>query len=252
MKGDLIKAKLKAAGIHLGLSTIIFLGILYLILVEWYPEPFFTAEGGWQGIRLMAFVDLVLGPALTLIIYNHMKAKREIFMDLSIVAIIQISALIWGGYMVYSKRPVVLAFYESAFYTVTNDYFEMQGISKPDFTQYSDNVPPMVAVRTPKTELEQSKFNTLTQKIIPIYAHAHLYETLDKQLKKMSNRQIQIDIEEVMEYNEVMKKEIVEITNNKINDYYYFALQAKFHNLILVLSNNGQVKGMVKAPIRKR
>ncbi len=250
MSGDLIRAKLKATGIHLGLSIVLFLGILYLILVEWYPEPFFTAEGGWQGIRLMAFVDLVLGPALTLIIYNHMKAKREIFMDLSIVVIIQISALIWGGYMVYSKRPIALAFYGSAFYTVTNDYFEMQGISKPDFTQYSDNVPPMVAVRAPKTELEQSKFNALTKKVIPIYAHAYLYETLDKQLKDMSNKQI--DIAEVMKHNEVMKKEIIEITNNKINDYYYFVLQAKFHNLILVLSDNGQVKGMVKAPIRKR
>ena len=52
MTSDLIKAKLKAAGIHLGISVFIFFGILYFILVEWYPGIFFEAEGGWSGIKV--------------------------------------------------------------------------------------------------------------------------------------------------------------------------------------------------------
>lgn len=249
MTRDLIKAKLIAAGIHLGLSLVIFIGVLYLILVLWFPEPFFTAEGGWQGIRLMAFVDLVLGPSLTLIIYNHTKKKKEIITDLSIIAIVQIAALIWGGYTVYSKRPVALVFYDTAFYTVTNDYYEAQGILHPDYSKYSNHIPPIVAVRYPKTEQEERRFTELTLQAIPIYAHDYLYEPVTNQLALIKEKQV--DIEEVMQHNPRMKQEIVLITNNAIDEYYYLALEAKFHNLILVLTKEGKIKGLVKAPISK-
>ncbi len=69
--------KVKASSIHLALSFLIFVVILYFILFEWYPEPFFTAQGGWLGIKIMAFVDLVLGPALTFIVFNHLKKKKH-------------------------------------------------------------------------------------------------------------------------------------------------------------------------------
>ena len=41
---------------------VIFIIIGYLILFHWYPDFFFASDGGWQGIRIIAFVDLVLGP----------------------------------------------------------------------------------------------------------------------------------------------------------------------------------------------
>lgn len=44
MAGDLIKSKLKAAGIHLGISNFIFFGILYLIRVEWYPGEWYLLK----------------------------------------------------------------------------------------------------------------------------------------------------------------------------------------------------------------
>ena len=112
MSGDLIRAKFKAAGIHLAISAAVFIGILYLILVEWYPDVFFEAEGGWSGMKLLAVVDLVLGPSLTFIIFNNLKAKKEIIFDLSLIAIVQISALIWGAVQVYSERPVALVMWE--------------------------------------------------------------------------------------------------------------------------------------------
>ena len=79
---SLIKSKIKAAGIHLAISTIIFLFLAYFIIFEWYPFPYFTADGGWQGIRIIAMIDLILGPFMTLIIFNPGKSKREIRFDL--------------------------------------------------------------------------------------------------------------------------------------------------------------------------
>ena len=82
---DKLKYKLKAISIHLLLSLLIFVVILYFILFDWYPEPFFTAQGGWQGIQLMAFVDLVLGPVLTFIVYDQLKQRKLIILDLSVI-----------------------------------------------------------------------------------------------------------------------------------------------------------------------
>ena len=141
MTSDLIKAKLQASGIHLGISIFIFFGILYLILFEWYPGILFEAEGGWNGLKLMAAVDLVLGPSLTFIIFNHTKAKKEIVFDLSLIVVIQISAMIWGGLQVYSERPVAFVMYEGTFYTVTEDYYKKQDIKLDDIAVYSDEKP---------------------------------------------------------------------------------------------------------------
>ncbi|MCG6936115.1 MAG: hypothetical protein LJE73_09510, partial [Proteobacteria bacterium] len=59
--------------IHLGISLVIFLILAYIILIKWYPVPFFYTDGGWQGVRIVAAVDLVLGPLLTLLVYKHGK-----------------------------------------------------------------------------------------------------------------------------------------------------------------------------------
>ena len=54
--------RIQAFLIHLGISAVIYAGLLYLIIFIWYPQPYFTADGGWQGIRLVTGIDMVLGP----------------------------------------------------------------------------------------------------------------------------------------------------------------------------------------------
>ncbi len=85
----------------------------------------------------MAFVQLVLGPSLTFIVFDHLKQRKVIIFDLSIIALVQAAALIWGGYQVYTQRPIALVFWYDAFYTVTSDDYSMQGIENPDFSQFS-------------------------------------------------------------------------------------------------------------------
>ena len=241
-----LKTKLKAASIHLSFSLLIFVIILYYILYQWYPEPFFTAQGGWQGIQLMAFVDLVLGPALTFIVFDHLKPRKEIISDLSIIAMIQITALIWGGYMVYSQRPIALVFWTDAFYTVTQDDYYDQGIEPPDFSKYSAHKPPLIFSRPVLTEMELVNFRKLTQEGIPVYAHVALYENIKDYLDDILINQV--DISEVIRNNEEMKRQLLEITQGKLGAYKYVALKAKYQNMILIMKENGDIVGEVKAP----
>ena len=54
-------SRFKAFSIHFAISFVIFLILLYFILVQWYPQPLFSTDGGWRVIRIIVGVDLVLG-----------------------------------------------------------------------------------------------------------------------------------------------------------------------------------------------
>jgi len=245
---DKIIHKAKATSIHLILSILVFIIVLYFILFEWYPEPFFTAQGGWQGIRLMAFVDLVLGPSLTLIVYNHLKSRKYIIFDLSVIAAIQIAALIVGGYTVYSQRPIALVYWGATFYTVTNDDYDKQGIEVPDFSQYSRYTPPLIYSRPVATEAELELSKSLTSKMIPAYAHIEFYADIEENMEAILINEM--DMSEVILTNPTMLKRIEELTKGDLDTYRYIALKAKFHNMILIMTEEGVLVGSVKAPAR--
>lgn len=243
---DKLKYKLKATSVHLLLSLLVFAVILYYILFDWYPEPFFTAQGGWQGIQLMAFVDLVLGPVLTFIVYDQFKQRKKIVFDLSIIVAIQTTALIWGGYTVYTQRPIALVYWGNAFYTVTSDDYSVQGIENPDFSRYSAHVPPLIYSRPVSTQEELLLSNELSEKLIPIYAHTSFYENIEINLDSIFENQV--DIEEALENNAEMKAQLEKITAGDLTAYKYVTLNAKYQNMILIMRGNGEIVGEVKAP----
>lgn len=73
----LVKNRFQAFGIHLLISFILFLFLAAIIKFFWYPGLLFETEGGWEGIKLIAGVDLVIGPLLTLIVYNIKKPELK-------------------------------------------------------------------------------------------------------------------------------------------------------------------------------
>lgn len=94
----------QAFAVHFAISFVIFLMLLVMVFNTWYPGIFFESEQGWKAILLIIGVDLVLGPLLTLIIFN--PAKKSLKFDLAVIAILQISALFAGSYVINERRPV--------------------------------------------------------------------------------------------------------------------------------------------------
>ena len=222
--------------------------ILYFILYEWYPEPFFTAQGGWQGVRLMVFVGLVLGPMLTLIAFNHLKPRKLIIFDLSIIVTLQVVALVLSAYAVYTQRPIALVFWGSAFYTVTEEDYHAQGMTSPDFSQYSSRVPPLIYSRSVSTQAELDYSEKLTQQAIPAYAHVEFYDKVEDNLEEIFVNEV--DIKEIAFANPTMLERMEELTKQDLDAYKYIALKAKYNNMILVLSDEGELIGSVSAPSR--
>lgn len=98
----------KAAGIH-GLCTV-FVAVLAALLVFgiWYHYPYRELAGGRELFLLIVFVDVVCGPLLTMVLYNPAKPRAELWRDLGLVVIIQLTALGYGLQVVWQARPVYL------------------------------------------------------------------------------------------------------------------------------------------------
>ena len=97
-----IRNRYQAFGAHLLISTVIACAILYIIFFHWYPAPLFKA-GGAHGLTLLLSVDMVLGPLLTLIIFNPTKASLKF--DLTCIGIFQLACLSVGLWFVFNEKP---------------------------------------------------------------------------------------------------------------------------------------------------
>jgi len=106
-----------AFAIHLTLSLLIFSTLVLMMALYWYPGDLFFIDGGWQGLKLVAMVDLVLGPALTLILYK--PGKPKLVVDMSLIAALQIGALAYGFYATHQQRTVAIVYSEQSFSTLS-------------------------------------------------------------------------------------------------------------------------------------
>lgn len=109
----------KAALLHLLLSLLIFGATAWLVFKIWYPAPFDRLTGGLGLFTILVLVDLVCGPLFTFILANPRKSRRELTLDFSLVALIQISALLYGLHTVKIARPVLLSFEKDRIAVVT-------------------------------------------------------------------------------------------------------------------------------------
>lgn len=120
--------RFKAALVHFMISVMVFSLFLSLVFFIWYAYPFNVTQGVAEIVYMMAGVDIVLGPLLTLIVFN--AAKKSLKFDLSVIAAFQLVALLYGGYVIYSERPAWVVF--------AKDRFEVVGLSEVDSQQLVD------------------------------------------------------------------------------------------------------------------
>ena len=112
------KSRLRASGIHLCISLAIACVAALLVFLVWYPYPYRELSGGRTLFFILVSVDVVIGPLITLAIFNLSKPRRLLVRDLGIVGLLQLCALGYGMWTVFEARPVHLAFEFSLFRVV--------------------------------------------------------------------------------------------------------------------------------------
>lgn len=117
--------RLKASSIHLGISLAIAAAAALLVFGLWYPYPYRDISGGRELFLIVVAVDVVIGPLITLTVFNRRKPWGELRRDLAIVGLIQLAALGYGLWTVAVARPVHLVFEIDRFRVV-------HGVDVPD------------------------------------------------------------------------------------------------------------------------
>ncbi len=105
-----IKSRFYAAGVHLTISLVLAAAAAGLVFGLWYPYPYREISGGRELFFIVISVDVVMGPLLTLTIFNRRKPARELRRDLTVIGVLQITALVYGLWTVSVARPVHLVF----------------------------------------------------------------------------------------------------------------------------------------------
>ena len=150
----------KAFAIHLGISAAIGTIVVGTMLLVWYPGLFFTAMGGNDLVLILLGVDVVLGPLITLVVFNPRKARRLLRIDLAVIGAIQALALAYGVQVIAEVRPVYMVFTVDRFDLVAaNDLkeSELARVSDPAFQGIPWGRPRTVGVQSPADSKEQMR-----------------------------------------------------------------------------------------------
>ena len=151
----------KAVSVHLGISAAVACAVLGGMLAAWYPPPFFEAAGGSHLLFILVGVDVTLGPAITLIIFDlGKKSLKELKFDLAAIATLQLAALLYGGYVMFQARPVYIVFVKDRFELATAadiDPEELAKVTRPEFRSLPLTGPRLVGARPPTDEKERER-----------------------------------------------------------------------------------------------
>ncbi|OMH35306.1 hypothetical protein [Motiliproteus sp. MSK22-1] len=154
--------KFRAFLVHFLLSTTIFVSVILLVAFAWYPSIYLEASGVWMALRMVALVDVGLGPLMTLILFR--KNKPGLKFDLSVVACVQVIALCYGVWVLYSQKPVLTVFHDGFYICLDQSQVDYSGVKLDRFDDGRFVVP--IAI-LPKLSEQQSKEWHARQALLP-------------------------------------------------------------------------------------
>src|SRR5689334_11075539 len=101
-----MRFRLAAFGLHVLGSACALTLVLGLLWLGWYRWPGWYLTTVTHIVVILIPVDLLLGPALTLVIANPAKPRRELARDIGIIVAVQLIALAYGATTLWSGRPL--------------------------------------------------------------------------------------------------------------------------------------------------
>lgn len=238
--------------IHMGISLLIFALLAYLVIYVWYPDFFFASDGGWQGMRIIIFVDLVLGPTLTLVVFNRQKPATELRRDLTLIGTVQALCLLAGTYIVYSERPLALVYADGQFFSMSADDYAAAGFSAPDLEHLPGPYPKRAVVNVPEDPIEQSKLRresleqgrplrTLSSRYEP-----YAYPLLNADREALSPAWLTAHESKTGDLSAWLAR-----YGGNMGDYDFFRFGARYGYLVLGVNQDGEILGVLDTPLHQ-
>ena len=104
---------------HLAVSVVIALLVLSVVFFVWYPAPLAKAVGVTHIFLMLIAIDVIMGPMLSLLVYK--EGKKTLKFDLTVIILLQLSALGYGLHSIADGRPVWIVYSVDRFDLVKNN-----------------------------------------------------------------------------------------------------------------------------------
>lgn len=170
MNHKILIAKLRASALHA--ITTLLVGVLLapLIFCIWFPGRMSEMLGADTLFAIVLGVEFILGPSMSLVIFNPLKKAKELVRDYSLVVFVQIGALSYGLFVLAQSRPVYIVFVKDRLEIVSAIELDQDDIgdAKSEFKGLPFLGPKLVCVDMPigYAENEKLMFSALAGKDI--------------------------------------------------------------------------------------
>ena len=249
-------SKLRAFATHLLVSAAVAGGLLLLLITRWYPMPYFVADGGWQGIRLVVAVDVILGPLITLVIYNRNKSRGKLLFDYAVVGVIQACAFAFGVWTVFVSRTAMVVFADGSFYTLGADSALFQHDPYPAILESARSTPAYAVVTMPadKEARQELRRESLEEQ-------RPLFSFLDRvgPLTPKSFQQLvefQLDMSDLLARHPESRPKVERFLakhGGTIQDYVFVPVKPRYAPVVLAFARDtGRLAGWLDIPLPTR
>jgi hypothetical protein len=203
-----------------------------VIFLVWFPNSMAAMVGGTSLFLLVFTSDLVLGPLLSLVVYSSKKSRLKLIIDYSVIAAAQLTALIYGVFVVAESRPVFVAFDVDRMEIVTAIEIEDEHLAEASDERFRSRSwlgPKLVAVVRPTNNKEKSDLAFLAiagkdAEYLPKYYHE--YETAREQILAKS-----LSLQVLLEGSDTAKSQIdsaVKATGKSSDDLRWLLVRHRF------------------------
>jgi hypothetical protein len=172
------RSRLRAAGVHLGLSLLVAALAAFLVFALWYPYPYREISGGRELFALVVSVDVVLGPLLTFSVFDLRKGLTMLRRDLAVIGLLQLAALGYGLWTVQVARPVHMVFEYDRFRVVhlVEIPRDLEARVPPGIELAPLRGPTLLALRPFRNGNEQGTMTMEALQGVPLAARTELWE----------------------------------------------------------------------------
>lgn len=240
----------RAAGIHSLCSVLVAALAAWVVFEVWFTYPYRQMSGGSELFLLLVVVDVVCGPLLTFVLFNPKKSRKELWMDLGLVALIQLAALGYGMWTVWQARPLYLVHEVDRYKVISAPDVKAEELDalpvnlKPQFW----SGPQTVSIRPPKNAEEHNKvlFEAATGGR-DYGARPEFYIPYDgaAALKSVSRaKQLPVFLEKHPDQQDAARKLALE-KGVDLKEWFYLPVIAR-QDWVVVLDQQGQIQGFLR------
>ncbi len=239
----------KAFLTHLLVSVTVVSALLGVLVTRWYPMPYFVADGGWQGLRLIVGIDIVLGPLLSFVVYSPAKTRRALLFDYAVIGLLQVSAFGFGVWTVFTQRTALVVFADGSFYTVPADEIALAGTRARTIAARASTTPAYAVVRMPedpeaRQELRRESLATMR----PLFLRGDLMEPLGPATVPLL-QEYAVDLSRAARGSPRLREVLdgfLARNGARETDFLFLPLVCKFRSLTIVLDpRTGGVRGFL-------